>query len=123
MSVQEVQTLQHTNTTKKQEHQDLHDSSVAAMLRGMQREVNTGHPFERRLHIDYSTNNHPTQLHAANDVVCCFMAVLSWVKATRPRIMKNSGAVSSRNSIKGGSPASLPRPRGRHRSHGGTSRL
>ena len=49
---------------KKQEHQYLHDSSVAVMLREMQREVNTGHPFERRLHIDYSTNNHPTQLHA-----------------------------------------------------------
>ena len=35
---------------KKQEHQDLHDSSVAVMLREMQREVNTGHPKERRLH-------------------------------------------------------------------------
>ena len=30
---------------KKQEHQHLHDSSVAVMLREMQREVNTGHPF------------------------------------------------------------------------------
>ena len=28
---------------KKQEHQGLHDSSVAVMLRDMQREVNTGH--------------------------------------------------------------------------------
>ena len=27
---------------KKQEHQDLHDSSVAVMLREIQREVNTG---------------------------------------------------------------------------------
>ena len=51
---------------KKQEHKVLHDSSVAVMLREMQREVNTGHPFECRPHIDYSTNNHPTQLHAAN---------------------------------------------------------
>ena len=58
---------------KKQEHQDLYGSSVAVMLRDMQREVNTGHPFERK-----STNNHPTQLHAADDLDCCFMAVLSW---------------------------------------------
>ena len=35
------------------------------MLREMQREVNMNYPFERRLHIDYPTNNHPTQLHAA----------------------------------------------------------
>ena len=62
---------------KRQEHQDLHDSSVAVMLREMQREVNTGHPFERKLHIDYSTNYHPTQLHAANDIDCCFMAIFS----------------------------------------------
>ena len=38
----------------------------------MQREVNTGHQFESRLHIDYSTNNHPPQLHAASDLDCCF---------------------------------------------------
>ena len=55
---------------KKQEYQDLHDSSVAVMLREMQREVNTEHPFERRL-LDYSTNNHPLQLHAATDLDCC----------------------------------------------------
>ena len=63
---------------KKQEHQYLHDSSVAVMLREIQREVNTGHPFERRLHIDYSTNIHPTELHAANDIDCCFLAIFSW---------------------------------------------
>ena len=43
---------------KRQEHQDLHDSSVAVMQREMQRNK-TGHRFERKLHIDYSTNNHP----------------------------------------------------------------
>ena len=48
-------------------NQDLYNSSVAVMLREMQREVNTGHPFERKLHKDYSTNNHPPQLHAATD--------------------------------------------------------
>ena len=30
------------------------------MLREMQREVNMGLSFENRLHLDYSTNNHPT---------------------------------------------------------------
>ena len=30
----------------------LYDSSVAAMLGEMQRQVNTGHPFESKLHID-----------------------------------------------------------------------
>ena len=87
MSLQEMPTLQHTSTTKKQEHQDLHDSSVAVMLREMQREAKTGHPFERRLHIDYSTNNHPTWLHEANDTDCCFMAILSWRKPAGPRII------------------------------------
>ena len=62
---------------KKQEHQYLHDSSVAVMLREMQREVKKGHPFERRLHINYSTNNHPPQLHAATDIDWCFMAIIS----------------------------------------------
>ena len=72
----------------KKQHQDLNHSSVAIMLREMEREVNTGHPFKRRLHIDYSTNNHPTQLHAANDIDRCFMAILSWRKPARPRIMR-----------------------------------
>ena len=47
---------------------------------------NTGHPFESKLHIDYSTNNHPPQLHAADDLDCCFMATLSWRKPVGPRI-------------------------------------
>ena len=37
---------------KKLEYQDLHNSSVAIMLREMQREVNMGLSFENRLHID-----------------------------------------------------------------------
>ena len=44
---------------KRQEYQDLHISSVAIMLREMQREVNMGHPFESGLHMHYSTNGHP----------------------------------------------------------------
>ena len=58
------------------------------MLREMQREVNLGLPFDNRLHIDFSTKNHPTQLHAATDTDCCFVAVLSWRKTARPRIMR-----------------------------------
>ena len=58
------------------------------MLREMQREVNTGHSFERRLHIDYSAKNHPPQLHAATDLDCCSMAILSGGKPAGPRIMR-----------------------------------
>ena len=55
---------------KNQEFQDLYDSSVAVMLREMQREVNTGHPFESRL-------------HAADDLDCHFMAFSFMEKASR----------------------------------------
>ena len=71
-----------------QEYPDLHDSSSAVMPREMQREVNTGYPFEGKLHVDFSTKNHPPQLHAADDLDCCFMAVLSRRKPLGPRIMR-----------------------------------
>ena len=74
MSLLEMPTLQHTSTNKNQEYQDLYDS-FAVMLREMQREVNTGHAFESRLHIDYCTNNHPTQLHAAIGVVALWLSI------------------------------------------------
>ena len=73
---------------QNQERQDLYDSSVAVMLREMQREVNTGHPLGSKLHIAYSTNNHPTQLHEADDLACCFLATLSWRKPVGPRILR-----------------------------------
>ena len=38
--------------------------------------------------MNYSTNDHPTQLHAANDIDCCFMAILSWRKPGGPRILR-----------------------------------
>ena len=62
---------------KRQEYQDLHNSSVAIMLREMQREVNTGRPFESRLHIDYFSDNPSSQLSSASDLDCCFMAILT----------------------------------------------
>ena len=55
---------------KKQEYQHQHNSSVAVMLREMQREVNMGRPCESRLHIDYNTNNHFPQLGSAGDLDC-----------------------------------------------------
>ena len=72
---------------KNQQYQYLYNSSVAFMLREMQREVNTGQPLENRRHIDYSTNIHSPQLYAADDLDCCFMAILSCKKPVGPRIM------------------------------------
>ena len=40
---------------ERQEYQDLYNSSVAAMLREMQREANMNRPFQSRLRFDYST--------------------------------------------------------------------
>ena len=73
---------------KKQEYRDLYSSSVAVILREMQREVNTGRPFESRLDLDVYTNNHYSQLRSASDLDCCFMAVLSLGKPHGPRIMR-----------------------------------
>ena len=72
---------------KNQEYQDLYDFSVVVMLREMQLEV-------RR--IDHSTKNHPPQLHAANDLDCCSMAILSWRKPVRPRILRKLSLESGR---------------------------
>ena len=68
---------QYTDTTKGKDYQDLYNSSVPVMLREMQREVNTGRPFESRLNIDHSANNHHHQLRPASDLDCCFMAIFS----------------------------------------------
>ena len=53
---------------RKQQYQDLYNSSVAVLLRKRQLEVNTGRPFESRLHIDYCTKNHFSQLSSASDL-------------------------------------------------------
>ena len=57
-------------------------------VRETQREVNMDRPFESRLHIDYSTNNHHSQLHSKNCPDCCFIAILSRRKPTGPRLMR-----------------------------------
>ena len=72
---------------RKQQYQDLYNSSVAVLLREMQREVNEGRPLESRLHIDSYTNNHFSQLSSASALDCCFMAILSCGKPRGPRIM------------------------------------
>ena len=45
----------------KNQKQDLYNSSVATMLREMQREVNTERPFQSRLRIDDTTKSHHSQ--------------------------------------------------------------
>ena len=65
---------------KRQEYQDLYNSSVSVMLRDMQPEVNKNRQFQSRLHIDYSTNNHHSQLRSTDYPDGCFMAILSCEK-------------------------------------------
>ena len=62
----------------RQEYKDWFNSSVAVMLREMQWEANRNRPFQSRRHIDYSTNNHRSQLRSTEYPDCCFMAILSW---------------------------------------------
>ena len=77
---------------KPQECQDLHNSSVAIMLKEMQREVNSGRPFESKHNVHYSTFNHSSQLSSASDLDCCCMAILSWRNHLDTRLCENSGA-------------------------------
>ena len=77
---------------KRQEYQDLYNSSVAVMLREMQREVNMNRPCQSRLHIDYSTNNHHSQLRSTDSLI-----VASWLFSVAencldPEVRENSGA-------------------------------
>ena len=112
MSVLEMPMRQHTNFTKKQDYHDLHNSSVAVMLREMQREIFLGRRFESRLHIDYHTNNHFSQLRSAGALDCCFMALLSWRKPPGPRIMRklwsNSRERAQGNEKREGEDSSYP---------------
>ena len=58
------------------------------MLREVQREVNRNRPFQSRLHIDYSTNNHHSQLRSTEYPECCFMAILSCESRLDPELRK-----------------------------------
>ena len=74
---------------RKQQYQDLYNSSVAVMLRKRQLEVNTGRPY---LKADFILIIKPTItfLNLAQQVIliCCFMAILSWRKPPGPSIMR-----------------------------------
>ena len=67
---------------KRQEYQDLYKSSVAVMLREMQREVDMGRLCESRLHTDECTNDHLSQLHSPNNLACCCIVFSLLVKTT-----------------------------------------
>ena len=73
---------------KRKESKDQYNSSIAVMLREMQREVNIDRPLESRLHIGYSTNNHHTQLHSPDYPDCCFITIPSWRKPLGPKIVR-----------------------------------
>ena len=52
------------------------------MLRQIQPEINMDRPFESTIPMDYSTNNHHSQLRSKDYPDCCSMAFLSWWKRT-----------------------------------------
>ena len=73
---------------KNQGYRDLCNSSVAVILREVQREVDGRRPFEDRLCIDYYISNHFVHTSTASDLDCCFMAILSRWKPPGPRMMR-----------------------------------
>ena len=77
---------------KKLEYHDFYNSSVAVILREMQREVNTARPFDSRLRIDYYTNNH--FLSFAQQVILIFASWLFFHGENHldPESGENSGA-------------------------------
>ena len=62
---------------RKQEYRDLYNSSVAVILREIQREVDEGRPLLDRLCIDYYNGNHFLHTRSASDLDCCLMTILS----------------------------------------------
>ena len=85
---------------KKQQNQDFYNSSVAVMLRKMQREFNTGRPFESRLHFDSCTNDDFSQLISASDLGLLFHGYSLTVKTTwtqnHERILEQLACASAR---------------------------
>ena len=73
---------------RKQEYQDLHNSSVAIMLRETQHEVNMGHPFESRLNIDDKTNIHFSQLRSVVILIVTLWLFSHGEKPLGTRIMR-----------------------------------
>ena len=90
--IAELPTRQHANTTKSRSTKICTFFSVAVMLRVMQREVNTGHRYECRLHLLIITQKSFSQFRSASDLDCCFVAIPSWRKSPGPRIMRTLGS-------------------------------
>ena len=52
-------------------------SSKICTILQLQRKVNEGCPFETRLHIEYFSNDHFSQLSSESALDCCFLAIHS----------------------------------------------
>ena len=77
-------TPQHTSTTKNKNTKIF----TIPQLPSCEERCKHGTPIWKQASHWLSTNNHPTQLHAANEIDCCFMAILSWWKPAGQRIMR-----------------------------------
>ena len=70
---------------KKQEYQDLYNSSIAFTLMEMVREVITDSHFK----TGFTFISKPVRLHhTADDFDCCFMVILSCRQRVGPRILE-----------------------------------
>ena len=78
---------------KRQEYQYLYNSSVAVMLRDAARGQHGDTHVKADFRLIFYHNQHFSQLRSANDLDCCFMAILSWRKPTQTlELRENSGA-------------------------------
>ena len=91
MSVREMPTPQHTNTTKIRSTNTCTTLSCYHAQRGQY-----GTAIGKQAHVDYSTNNHPPQLYEADDLDCSFMAILSGKSRSAPESWENFGAILQR---------------------------
>ena len=73
---------------KRQECQHLHNSSIAIMPREMNVRSIRDTRFDSRRHIDYFYRKSFFKVSSANDLDCCFMAILSCGKPPGPRIKR-----------------------------------
>ena len=88
MSLVEMPMQQQTNITRNRSTKICTTPRFPFILREMQREFNMNRQLESRLHIDYSTNNHHSQLRSTDYPDCCFVSILSGGKRPGPRIMR-----------------------------------
>ena len=83
--MREMPTPQHTNTTK---FKSAKTCTILQLLSCSERSIRDSHWKTGFTSIILPIiNNHPSQLYAADDLDCCFMAILSWKKPVDTRIM------------------------------------